>query len=84
MYTYRANTLDENRVKMTTNIEPRETGKTADEVDTLDEMLRHRVVMMTNIEAAVDELHEIMDHACRSSFRQAGKKGKGLKQKSIP
>jgi len=37
----RANTLDENTVKMTTNIEPRETGKTADEVDTLDEMLRH-------------------------------------------
>ena len=37
----RANTLDENTVKMTTNIEPRGTGNTADEVDTLDEMLRH-------------------------------------------
>ena len=35
----RANTLDENRVKMTTSIETRETGKAADEVDTLDEML---------------------------------------------
>jgi len=64
-------------------IEPRETGKTADEIDTLD-TLRHRVIMMTNIEAAVDELHEIMDHACRSSFRQAGKKGKEPKYKSIP
>ena len=39
----RANTLDEksqHRVIMTTNIEPRERGKTADEVDTFDEMLR--------------------------------------------
>jgi len=80
----RANTIHENRAKRTTNIEPRETGKAADEVDTLDEMLKRRVVMTTNIEAAVDELHEIMDHACRTSFRQAGKKGKGLKHKSIP
>jgi hypothetical protein len=60
----RSNTLNENRAKMTTNIEPRETGTAADKVDTLDEMLRHRVVMMTNIEAAVDQLHEIMNHAC--------------------
>jgi len=80
----RANTIDEDRAKTTTNIEPRETGKAADEVDTLDEMLRQRVGMMTNIEATVDELREFMDHACRTSFRQAGKKGKGLKHESIP
>jgi hypothetical protein len=80
----RANKLHENRVKKTTNIEPRVIGKEADEVDTLDEMLRHRVVMMPKIEAAVDELHEIMDQACRTSFRQAGKKGQDLKHKSIP
>jgi hypothetical protein len=40
--------------------------------------------MMKNIEATIDELHEIMDHACRSSFKQRGKKGKGSKHKSIP
>ena len=39
---------------MKTNIEPRETRKTDDEVDTLDEKVRNRVIMMTNIEAAVD------------------------------
>jgi hypothetical protein len=69
---------------MTTNIEPVETRTTADEVDILDEKLRNRVIMMTNIEAAVDELQEIMDHECQSSFRQSGKKGKGPKHKSNP
>jgi hypothetical protein len=70
--------------RVATNIEPREKGKTADEVDMLDEILRNRVTTMTNIEAAVDELHENMDHACRSSFRQPGRKEKGSKHKSNP
>ena len=45
----RANTIDEDRAKTKTNIKPRKTGKTAGEVDALDEMLRQRAVMMTNI-----------------------------------
>jgi hypothetical protein len=82
-----ANTIDGNsqhRKTMMTNTAPRETGKTAEEVDKLDEMLRHRVVTSTNIEEAVEELQDTMDQACRSSFKQAGKKGKKSMHKSLP
>jgi hypothetical protein len=51
---------------------------------TLDETLCHRVTTAPNIEAAVDELHTILDYACRSSFRQTGPPGKALRHKSVP
>jgi DNA anti-recombination protein RmuC len=82
-----ANTIDGNQQDIKaimTNPARRKTGKSAEEVNKLDEMLRHIVETSTKTEAAVEELQETMDHACRSSFRQAGKKGKRPMHKSLP
>ena len=61
-----------------------ETAMTVKGKDTIDETLCRRLTKAPNIEAAVDELQAILDHACRSSYMQTGPTGKALRHKSIP
>jgi hypothetical protein len=62
----------------------RETGTVVKVEDTLDETLCQRVTRTLNIEVAVDELQDVLDQACRSSFMQTGPTGKVLRHKWIP
>jgi hypothetical protein len=72
------------RVIQTTEQIAQETGTVANGKNTIDETLYHRVTTAPNIEAAVDELQEALDYACRSSFRQMGPTGKVRRHKSVP
>jgi len=52
--------------------------------DTLDVVLCRRTSLATTIEAAVEELHSVLDYASRSSFKQTEKAGRGFRHKSVP
>jgi len=57
----------------------------ADKIDdTLDVVLCRRTSMATTSEAAVEELHSVLDYTCRSSFKQTGKADRGIRHKSVP
>jgi len=58
--------------------------KTDKSDDTLEEVLCRRMSSATTSEAAVEELHSVLDYACRSSFEQTGKTGRGFRHKTVP
>jgi len=60
------------------------TGTEDKEVDRLEEILCQGVIRTPNIEAAVEELQEVLQQACRSSLTQMGTIGKALRHKPIP
>ena len=59
-----------------------ETGKAGQ--DTLDEILCQRTTTLPTSEAAVEELQAVLDHACRTLFRQTGTINRELRHKSVP
>ena len=59
-----------------------ETGKAGQ--DTLDEILCQRTTTLPTSEAAVKELQAVLDHACRTLFRQTGTINRELRHKSVP
>jgi hypothetical protein len=40
--------------------------------------------MATTSEATIKELHSVLDYACRTSYKQTGKEGSGIRHKSVP
>ena len=52
--------------------------------DALEEALIRRISTATNREARVEELHTVLDYACRISFKQTGKEGRGIRHKPVP
>jgi hypothetical protein len=68
---------------MTTNIEPRETGMTADGVDTLDEMLRNRVRIVTVRQQSINCTRLWIEQADPGSDK-LGRKGRDRSIKSLP
>jgi len=61
----------------------RRTSNVAGGVEKLDETLSQRVATSPNMEAEVEELHDALDSACRSSFRPVRSTKKALPQKSV-
>jgi hypothetical protein len=53
-------------------------------VEKLDVTLSQRVATSPNMGAEVEELHDALDSACRSSFRPVRSTKKALPHKSVP